>query len=85
MDLARRAYALDDGVLAFGLGALEELVGDVAGAVCSAQVVAHHGEGVAVHLKAAALAFFCDIGPHRVVHEAFFLDEIVDDGAFAGA
>ena len=48
-----------------------------------AQVVADQGERVAVHFEAAALAFFSDVGPHRVVHEAFLFDEVVDDGAFS--
>ena len=82
-DFARRAHALDDGVFAFGLGAFEELVGDVARAILGAEVVAHEGERVAVHFEAATLTFFGDIGPHRIMYETFLLDEIIDDGAFA--
>ena len=65
------------------IGAFEELVGDVARAMLGAQGVANLGECVAVHFKATALAFFRDVGPHRVMHEALFLNEVIDDGAFS--
>ena len=48
-----------------------------------AEVVTHQRHGVAVDLQSAPLDFLGEECPHTVVHKAFVLYQIIDDGALA--
>ena len=83
--LAGGADALDDAVLARGLRLEVELLDNPRGRMLRAEVVAYEGHTVAIDGEAATLDFFGDEGAHGIVHKAFVLDKVIDDGAFAGA
>ena len=84
-DLAGGAYAFDDAVASRRLRLLVELLNNPRWRVLGAQVVAYQRHSVAVNIKSPTFDFLGDESPYGIVHEAALFDEIVDDGAFAGA